>query len=239
MKTVISIECIIIDSDKEEEVIIIDSDQEDCSTDESIIISSDEAYCSTEEGKIHLFKEYLSCKIIIQSSKPELLLNFKVLSRFTNLLFFNVNFPKEIIAYINNIYIELRRKSIDVDFDLKKFGNICPCDENIHCHERWYEMANDLVGKWIDKTEKSRITLKLKDYNYPNPLELSWHLYHCDVAKDDIDDDDIPEDCHNIFFFRDGKEADGFLCKCCNRYCCSGCGKCSMDYCIECFPNYM
>lgn len=229
MKTVISKEYIIIDSDQEDTHSPIESTTEEES--QSMESESDEeTSCATNEGKIRLFQKYISFKILIQSSKYQLLLNFKVLSRFTSLLFFNVNLPKEIITYINNIFIELRRKFIAVDFDLKKFGNICPCDENLHCHERWYDKTNYLVCNWIDKNENSRITLW---DSYLNPLEFCWDVHHCHVEKKG-------GECHNIFIYCDGEEEyndgfieDGFFCLCCNRYCCLECQSVS-DYCIEC-----
>jgi len=199
----------------------IDSNQEDKE-------DSDEENCSTCEDKIRLFQKYISCKILLQSSRYEILLNLKVLSRFTNLLFFNVNFPKEIITFINTVYIELRRKSIAVDFDLEKLGHLCPCDEHVYCHEQWYDIVNERFGEWIDDNEKLE---KSSGDTYPNPFEWRWYIYQCDVEKQDYN----PKICHKIFCHYDGEEREeGFFCRGCGQTCCLECRSYN-DYCYECF----
>jgi hypothetical protein len=233
MKTVISNEYIIIDSDQED---TIHSPIESTTEEESQSMESEsdeETSCATKEGKIRLFQKYISCKILIQSSKYELLLNFKVLSRFTHLLFFDVNFPQEIITFINTIYIELRRKSIAVDFDLEKLGHLCPCDEHLYCHEQWYDIVNEMVGERIDDMGKQ----KNHQLPYHNLLECRWDLYQCDVEKQN-DDDDEPEICHNFFNYSNGEDSDqnnGFLCRGCGQICCIQCRSSLADFCIECY----
>lgn len=186
--------------------------------------------------KLRLFKKYLPKKILLKSSKYELLLNFKVLSRFSRLVFFNVIFPQEVINFINNIYIELIRKDIDIHTDHDILGHICPCDSNIDCHKTWYNMTNDIV--FPEKKEENDEYTKFN--TYPSPMTANWVLNHCNVVqkKGGI--------CHNIFFFFEEDEEykdNGFCCDCCGRNCCIEClGKIdtklelftNIYYCIEC-----
>jgi len=186
--------------------------------------------------KMRLLKKYLPGKILLKNSKYELLLHFKVLSRFSQLIFFNVTFPKEVITFINNIYIELIRRDIDIDFGIdddlrmhlygENYGrNICPCNSKIDCHKTWYTMTNNIsfkMGKYFCHT-------------YSNLLEEWWGLNHCDVLQKQ------GEICHNIFLFDENEEEEGngFICSKCNRNCCNKCLVNEDDdreeyYCVQC-----
>jgi len=154
---------------------------------------------------------FIRLNLLLKYWKKELKFNYKVLSRFSKLILFNVNFPCEIIVFINYIYLELRKEEFNKN-------NLCPCKEN-KCQLKWYEMRLNLPR--ADDGEISRWNWKHRN------LKENWDFHHCNVIQKN------GVLCHNLCLYnkkdtcddltKEERDSHGFKCDICSLICCIEC----------------
>lgn len=70
------------------------------------------------------------------------------LTRYTQLTFFNIHFPSELLCYINQFFIKCREYEMEC---LIHDSNICPCTED-KCIKKWYKGREkyDIETEWCE-----------------------------------------------------------------------------------------
>lgn len=138
---------------------------------------------------------------------------YKVLNKFTKLLYIDMHFPNEIILYILS-YCEKYEKRLVYS------KNICPCPNiSRDCTKKYYTLM--INGDYEYKYDKKTIIYKLSDIDW----NKDYKIIHCNGNK-----------CHtmgqNILYY--GGIYAWITCKYCKLQYCQSC-KLNNDVCCECY----
>lgn len=169
------------------------------------------------EKNISLPSKYLATFPFIRKS---FILAFSTLSRFTELLFFTVIFPRDIIDYIIRFYFLSISKTIEENIFI---FNICLC-ENKDCIDKWYDPSTD--SDIYDQDYYFKIDCNCQGFHTTSVrcdgdedwfknhrcIKSDWHKLHC-----------TGEGCHTIFDQSD--DSAWFICDRCKKEYCNDCWK--------------
>lgn len=141
-------------------------------------------------------------EFIFSHYKDEFMFVLMFLFHFTQITFFNLNYPKDILIYIIQIYwdivVDIMKKKIDV-------YNICPCNKS-KCIKEWYKRGEEFRSfkyTWYISHCNSKFCHNI--FNDEEGYECCrCEEYFCNSCDDDVSEDDDNKLCKKCITNEDG-----------------------------------